>query len=937
MEQQQYRPDFIEAGFQPDTAPDFNVGSAANQQAQAQANAAIIAQLRADAKTMAINDQRRAEGNQALAKFSQTLFKQVEKEAYKQADEDFAEGLLYAYENPGTLQPEEEGDPKPALDAAGKVLSEDPTKADIVVPAIRGSRFFQKGVRQGQVMNLLQNQYVPFVEGYVRQQNPRNAQELAVAQAEARQQFWARASIDRSALSNNFLLSKMFPMMTRMDNSLSKQFTNQITSDQSFATQTEAASTFSTTNDVATYLGTVAATTDSSGNVLGYRGAWKNFGAMLSEGIQSGTFSEADVANMRNQPIPGDPKGRTYGELHGVHFDKAEKLAGDARRSAYRESQADRNIEFQQQQQQLMDAFGGADADGYTTEQIEDAAEELESAFPGLQASQLRRMADGSVDTKQREKQEEQIQDLQALGLLTPDRLMEFDRKLWNKYMSSAQQQAKLSQQSGQYKTQLKAIKDRVELGPEGGSPVTATADGKHHPSVGILTKQMQDMFLKKVQEYSVAGNPDPANAALADVETYFNQTYKDKVTHNGYQGVMPTPEQAQNARVSAAKRIDEIDAAMQKPNFLNPEKSDFRNFFSKAEVEQMSEGYGKPGWSPDASIVYIANKQGVDPLTILNIFRSQKGISALATTPASEVIANELTPAQRAALANIGTPSVSTRTMGSLGWKPELVPNNYGPMVERAASANGLQPAQIAAMAEIESNWNPNTPSYNNSSFGLMQIHRASHPEFFATKNWRDPQESLNYGAQYFSGLVKRYGGDMKAAAMAYNGGPGNYDKWARGEYVHPDVEREMVAHGKKYMKALYKYGGGQKVLNDPSNLRPVYITGNIGPTSTGQHLDVKQVGGAEFSPTALDNFVEVDDKEYGRVPLSRVGITGDFASHTVRGSHGIDYGTYSGSKVYLKNGAKVVSSRPSVHGDVLTIQLPNGKQYTYLHGKSN
>ena len=83
-----------------------------------------------------------------------------------------------------------------------------------------------------------------------------------------------------------------------------------------------------------------------------------------------------------------------------------------------------------------------------------------------------------------------------------------------------------------------------------------------------------------------------------------------------------------------------------------------------------------------------------------------------------------------------------------------------------------------------------------------------------------------------------------------------------------------------------------------------------------------------------ALDQYVEVDDPELGRVPLGQVPITGDFASHTRRGSHGIDYGTYSGTKVYVKNGAKVVGTRPSEHGDVVTIELPNGQQYTFLHG---
>lgn len=127
-------------------------------------------------------------------------------------------------------------------------------------------------------------------------------------------------------------------------------------------------------------------------------------------------------------------------------------------------------------------------------------------------------------------------------------------------------------------------------------------------------------------------------------------------------------------------------------------------------------------------------------------------------------------------------------------------------------------------------------------------------------------------------------------------------------------------------------------KPLRDPNNMRRTfaYISGNIGPTSTGPHLDVKKVGGGEFSPNALDEYVEVNDPEFGTVPLGQVPITGDFASHTVRGSHGIDYGLYSNTEVYLKNGARIVGTRPSVHGDVLTIALPTGDQYTFLHGKT-
>ena len=132
----------------------------------------------------------------------------------------------------------------------------------------------------------------------------------------------------------------------------------------------------------------------------------------------------------------------------------------------------------------------------------------------------------------------------------------------------------------------------------------------------------------------------------------------------------------------------------------------------------------------------------------------------------------------------------------------------------------------------------------------------------------------------------------------------------------------------------------------NQPENLTPgvmkaVYTTGNIGPTSTGPHLDVKQVGGGRFAEDELDNYVVVDDPEYGQIGLGelrrRTGGVGDnFDQHQARGSHGIDYGTHSGTKVSLKNGAQVVSSQPSAHGDILTIQLPDGRQFTFLHGTS-
>lgn len=137
---------------------------------------------------------------------------------------------------------------------------------------------------------------------------------------------------------------------------------------------------------------------------------------------------------------------------------------------------------------------------------------------------------------------------------------------------------------------------------------------------------------------------------------------------------------------------------------------------------------------------------------------------------------------------------------------------------------------------------------------------------------------------------------------------------------------------------------GGAQMSGSVANTVRPsmvrAYTSGNIGPTSTGPHLDVKRVDGGRFEPNALDDYVVVKDPEFGQVPLGQIreltnNVGDNFDEHVARGSHGIDYGLESGTEVFLKNGASVVSSEPTEHGDYVVIELPNGDRYSFLHGK--
>jgi murein DD-endopeptidase MepM/ murein hydrolase activator NlpD len=125
-----------------------------------------------------------------------------------------------------------------------------------------------------------------------------------------------------------------------------------------------------------------------------------------------------------------------------------------------------------------------------------------------------------------------------------------------------------------------------------------------------------------------------------------------------------------------------------------------------------------------------------------------------------------------------------------------------------------------------------------------------------------------------------------------------------------------------------------------DSTRLRTqvAYKVGNIGPTSTGAHLDVKDTSGAYFARKDLDNYVGFKTGPKV-VPLS-VGVTvagGEFGARRSYGSHnGWDYAMPAGTPVVLRNGARVISKRPSEHGDVLTIGLPDGRRFTFLHGEA-
>jgi hypothetical protein len=361
-----------------------------------------------------------------------------------------------------------------------------------------------------------------------------------------------------------------------------------------------------------------------------------------------------------------------------------------------------------------------------------------------------------------------------------------------------------------------------------------ATAFGTNKPNTPasiFLQGRMQAVYRKRVDE-AVAGGMDFNQASTtigqqlaAEVKAGLldpNSQWYRKVDGPGGAANFPNLNKgAVSAAEQSRRRYNKLKNDIN-TNGVETVINTKNSIITEQEAQQIVKNYGKPRFTIPQDVLAVAGAtRGLDPMTIINAQLAQHGIKPLQPPPSLSSTSQTVSPAFRKLLFKNPTPNTSVRALGSANvFNPAIIPNNLGGFIQEASQKSGVNPSFIAALAEIESTFNPNSTSYNGSSFGVMQINRAAHPNFFATQNWRDPRANINYGAQYYAGLLRKYN-DPVAAAMAYNAGPGNYDAYLKGQLPDGRVKTEMLNHGKKFSKVMYKYGGGSMSLNNPHLMR--------------------------------------------------------------------------------------------------------------------
>jgi hypothetical protein len=118
----------------------------------------------------------------------------------------------------------------------------------------------------------------------------------------------------------------------------------------------------------------------------------------------------------------------------------------------------------------------------------------------------------------------------------------------------------------------------------------------------------------------------------------------------------------------------------------------------------------------------------------------------------------------------------------------------NFEPMIKEASEMEGVDPALIRAVIQVESGWNPMAVSPAGAQ-GLMQLMPDTAAEL-GVKDSFDPHQNIEAGTRFVKRLLDRYQGNLKLALAAYNWGSGNLE---RNPDTLPGETKEFIARVQK------------------------------------------------------------------------------------------------------------------------------------------
>jgi hypothetical protein len=155
--------------------------------------------------------------------------------------------------------------------------------------------------------------------------------------------------------------------------------------------------------------------------------------------------------------------------------------------------------------------------------------------------------------------------------------------------------------------------------------------------------------------------------------------------------------------------------------------------------------------------------------------------------------------PGSTPVLAFSVTPPDSPAHVG-LGAVGKAQPKMHSPLFIAAAKANRIDDAWLRAIAHAESGFAAGAVSPKGAQ-GVMQLMPATAREL-RVRDPFSPAQSIDGGARYLGELLRRYKGDYRLAAAAYNAGPGAVARYGG---VPPYAETQAYVEKVEALRARY------------------------------------------------------------------------------------------------------------------------------------
>ncbi len=118
------------------------------------------------------------------------------------------------------------------------------------------------------------------------------------------------------------------------------------------------------------------------------------------------------------------------------------------------------------------------------------------------------------------------------------------------------------------------------------------------------------------------------------------------------------------------------------------------------------------------------------------------------------------------------------------------VMPTAFDALIEKYAALHQVEAVVVRAIIQTESAFNPLALS-RKGAIGLMQLMPMTARELGVDPFV--PEQNIEGGVRYFSQLLKMFGG-LELALVAYNGGPGYAQRYARGQVALYGETRDYV-----------------------------------------------------------------------------------------------------------------------------------------------